>query len=234
MNILSADTSSSIVSIALKTDTFYEERMITSSFAPSENLLGEVKAILSRAGLTLKDLNLLVCTRGPGSFTGLRITMSLFKGISLALGIPLVSVPTLSVIEDSVRPLWKGYVLSVIDAKKKRFYFRLTKDGTTLIPERDESTELILSEIEKIDEPVLVTGPDTAVFLKKIREIKELGNLIEDKGAPRNLSHSLIEKGLEDYGRNGADDIGQGPVYIRRSDAEEMLLRKIEEEKSGS
>ncbi len=233
MNILSADTSTAILSLALKTDTSYEERMVDGNFAPSENLMGEIKSMLERAHITLKDLNLLICTRGPGSFTGLRIAMSLMKGISYANDIPLVSVPTLSVIEESVRPLRDGYILSVIDAKKKRFYFRLSLDGETLIPDRDESPEIILQEVLDIDTDVLVTGPDALTFFNKAKEIKPENNLILDTLSPRNLSKALIKLGLEAYSRDGADDIGQGPVYIRRSDAEEMLLSKTLEEQNG-
>ncbi len=234
MNILAVDTSTAILSLALKTDTSYEERMVDGNFAPSENLMGEIKSLLGRADITLKDLDLLVCTRGPGSFTGLRIAMSLMKGISYASDIPLVSVPTLQVIEESARPLRNGYILSVIDAKKKRFYFRLSLDGETIIQDRDESPEEIIKEVSDIDTDVLVTGPDALTFFNKANEIKENNNLILDSLTPRNLSKPLIKLGLEVYNREGKDDIGQGPVYIRRSDAEEMLLEKSREGKSGS
>ena len=54
-----------------------------------------IDRILTSHGLGTGDLDLLVCTRGPGSFTSLRIAMATLKGIALAGGIPLVSVPTL-------------------------------------------------------------------------------------------------------------------------------------------
>ena len=127
MNILSLDTSTPVLSLSLRTNNSYEERKIIGNFSHSENLLGEIKSMTKRAGIELKDLELLICTKGPGSFTGLRVGMAGLKGISLASSAPLVSVPTLSVIDESVKSLWKGPVLSVIDAKKKKFYFRLRK-----------------------------------------------------------------------------------------------------------
>lgn len=229
MNILSADTSTSILSIALRTSSTYEERMVSGAFAPSENLMGEIKSLLERVGLTLKDIDLLVCTKGPGSFTGLRITMSLMKGISLATGAPLVSVPTLSAVERTVERLWKGPVLSIIDAKKKRFYYRISRNGELLSPDTDESTEKIIESVTSLSGPVLLTGPDAAVFYRKAEEAG-CTSLILDEGSPRNLSHALITLGEEIYNTKGADDIGEGPVYIRRSDAEEMLLEKTREE----
>ena len=53
-----------------------------------------------------------------------------------------------------------------------------------------------------------------------------------DSEAPRCLSYALEKLGKEKYGKDGADDIGEGPVYIRRSDAEEMLLAKAKESKN--
>ncbi len=229
MNILSIDTSTAILSIALKTDSTYEERMVNGAFSPSENLMGEIKAMLTRASLKLGDIDLLITTRGPGSFTGLRIAMSLLKGISLSNDIPLVSVPTLSVIEKS-SSLYNGTVLSVIDAKKKRFYYRISNKEE----DRDESPETIVNEIKALSSPVLVTGPDALTFYKKAKEIDESINLVLDEGAPRNLSHALISLGEEQYKTLGADDIGMGPVYIRRSDAEEMLLARTAEAQNGN
>ncbi len=229
MNILSIDTSTAILSIALKTGSTYEERMVNGAFSPSENLMGEIKAMLTRASVKLGDIDLLITTRGPGSFTGLRIAMSLLKGISLSNDIPLVSVPTLSVIEKS-SSLYNGTVLSVIDAKKKRFYYRISNKEE----DRDESPETIVNEIKALSSPVLVTGPDALTFYKKAKEIDESINLVLDEGAPRNLSHALISLGEEQYKTLGADDIGMGPVYIRRSDAEEMLLARTAEAHNGN
>ncbi len=231
MNILSADTSTSSLSIALRTATTYEERFVSGAFAPSENLMGEVKSLLSRAGITLSELDLLVCTKGPGSFTGLRITMAMMKGISLATGAPLVSVPTLSAVERTVGKIWHGTVLSIVDAKKKRFYYRISKEGEILSPDMDESPERIIEALSLIKCPVLLTGPDAALFYKKAEEAG-CTSLILDEDTPRNLSRALMELGEEIYKEKGADDIGEGPVYIRRSDAEEMLLEKtLEKEK---
>lgn len=234
MNILAVDTSTSILSIALRTETSYEERMVNGNFAPSENLMGEIKSLLERAGITLKDLDLLVCTKGPGSFTGLRIAMAMMKGISLATDTPLVSVPTLSAVMRTVSPIWNGPVLSIIDAKKKRFYYRLSENGEALTPDMDESTEKIVEEVKALGKTVLLTGPDAALFYKKAKECDSTVDIILDPDTPRNLSSSLITLAEEIYSSKGADDIGEGPVYIRRSDAEEMLIEKTLEGKSGN
>lgn len=228
MNILSIDTSTSVLSIALKTEKSYEERVVVGNFAHSENLLPEIKSLLSRAGLTLKDLNLLICTKGPGSFTGLRVGMASLKGISLGSDAPLVSVPTLSVITEAAK-LWQGPILSVIDARKKKFYFRLTNGDKVLLEDRDGNPEDINEAVMSLNQPVLVTGPDAALFYEKTKAITPDLPLVLDEDAPRSLSKALLKLGVEKFESAGPDDIGEGPVYIRRSDAEEMLLAKAKE-----
>ena len=230
MNILSLDTSTPVLSLSLRTSSSYEERKIIGNFSHSENLLGEIKSMTKRAGIELKDLELLICTKGPGSFTGLRVGMAGLKGISLASSAPLVLVPTLSVIDESVQSLWKGPVLSVIDAKKKKFYFRLTLGGEVLISDRDGNPSDVIETLKNLKN-VLITGPDAALFASKLSSFAEDLDITVDTEAPRCLSFALEKLGREKFEKDGADDIGEGPVYIRRSDAEEMLLAKAREAK---
>lgn len=227
MNILLFDTSTQILSIALKCDKFYEERLIDGNFSHSEDLLKEVQSILSRAKIELKDLDLLICTKGPGSFTGIRVGMVTMKGFSSALAIPLVSVGTLEAIEEAAS-LYNGPILSVIDAKKKRFYQRLSISGEVIVPDSDMAPEDIIDALKNFDE-ILVTGPDAALFREKILAIDPTINLLLDNAVPRNLAKAMLKLGLERLSTVGPDDIGEGPIYIRRSDAEEALLKKKEE-----
>jgi tRNA threonylcarbamoyladenosine biosynthesis protein TsaB len=190
-------------------------------------LLKEVQSILSRAKIELKDLDLLICTKGPGSFTGIRVGMVTMKGFSSALAIPLVSIGTLEAIEVAAS-LYNGPILSVIDAKKKRFYQRLSISGEVIVPDSDMAPEDIIDALKNFDE-ILVTGPDAALFREKILAIDPTINLVLDNAVPRNLAKAMLKLGLERLSTVGPDDIGEGPIYIRRSDAEEALLKKKEE-----
>lgn len=231
MNTLLLDTSTNVLSIALSTDSSYEERLINGNFSHSEDLLSEIKSLLGRAGLEIKDLGLLIVTKGPGSFTGLRVGMASMKGFSSALSIPLVSVPTLDAIREAVSVYDKA-VVSVIDAKKKRFYISMHYGEEKIIEDRDGNPEDVIDEMRKYPE-VLITGPDAKAFAEKVLAIDPSLNAIVDADAPRNLSKAILRLGERKYRQQGADDIGEGPVYIRRSDAEEALLRRIKEESHG-
>ena len=166
MNILSADTSSEVASIALKTENSYEERLVSGCFSPSEDLLAVIEELLGNAGIGMKDLELLAVTKGPGSFTGLRIAMASMKGFSSALSIPLVSIPTLDAIYDTVAD-YPGPVLSAIDARKKKFYFSVKENGKTLIKDRDGNPEDVLDTIgEDLSIPLLL--PSDKQFLPQL------------------------------------------------------------------
>lgn len=228
MNILAVDTSTSTLHICLKTESGLEERKIEGFMQHSEMLLSEIKDLLKRQGIEMKDLNLLVCTRGPGSFTSLRISMATLKGISLAVTCPLVSIPTLKCIAKAAGSSLP--TLAVIDAKKKRYYLGLyDSEGKALMEEMDANAVDLLPYIQGMD-TLFITGPDAEVFRRKLEEVMPEINLIVDELPIRALGELMVIEGLKQFEAEGADDIGQGPVYIRRSDAEEALLQRMQKE----
>ena len=78
-------------------------------------------SFLGRESISAADLDLIVCTRGPGSFTGLRIAMATAKGLSLGSSTPMVSIQTLDMLAYGLE-YFNGVVVPIIDARKKRFY----------------------------------------------------------------------------------------------------------------
>lgn len=238
MNIVAADTSSQALAVAVKTDSYFESRIIESrSIMHSEKLVPVITELCANAGITTKDLELLACTRGPGSFTGLRIGMAALKGMAFALDKPLVSVSTMEVLADCV-PSFDGAVVTVIDAKKKRWYlgaFAKDADGRTvrIMPDTD-GTEADLLKVLEPYQRVLVTGPDARAFAPVLESL--YGNrktIIADTMSIRAVPDSLIDCALRQYEASGADDIGQGPVYLRKSDAEIALEERQGEKNNG-
>ncbi|HAN43628.1 MAG TPA: tRNA (adenosine(37)-N6)-threonylcarbamoyltransferase complex dimerization subunit type 1 TsaB [Sphaerochaeta sp.] len=233
MNILVNDTSSQALTVALKTDSFFESRTSEGrSVQHSERLMPTVMELCSDAKITTKDIDLLACTRGPGSFTGLRIGMSAFKGMAYALDKPLVSVSTMEVLANCV-PYFDGAVVTVLDAKKQRWYLAaFEKNGAEAnrIMADTDGTEADLVDVLKPYAKVLVTGPDAEAFSKVLSEMyKEEKMIIADKISTKAVSTSLIECAVRKFEKDGADDIGQGPVYLRKSDAEIALEERMKE-----
>ncbi len=68
---------------------------MNAGYSHAENLTPFCTAVLEASKLTFKDLSAIVVSKGPGSYTGLRIGVSTAKGFCYALSIPLLSIPTL-------------------------------------------------------------------------------------------------------------------------------------------
>lgn len=232
MNILAADTSSQALSVALKTDSFFEERTsMGRSLQHSERLVPTVLELCKDAGITTQEVELLACTRGPGSFTGLRIGMAALKGMAYGLEKPLVSVSTMEVLANCV-PCFDGAVVTVMDAKKQRWYLAVFEKKTsapaTRIMADTDGTEADLMKVLEPYDRILVTGPDAELFAPVLQNIYGTKKtVISDAVSARATSLSLIDCAVRKYEKDGADDIGQGPVYLRKSDAEIALEEKL-------
>jgi tRNA threonylcarbamoyladenosine biosynthesis protein TsaB len=108
--LLAIDTSSDRAGVALFNDHDMYLRQWPSVRAQTTQVLPMIRQLITAANLTVADLAAVAVATGPGTFTGLRIGMSLAKGFALGRSIPLIGVPTL---EASALP-WAMAGLSVI------------------------------------------------------------------------------------------------------------------------
>ncbi len=234
MNTLALDTSYDTLHLALEGDGFFDTVSYTVGRKFTEQLMSEVKTLLSRHSLSLRDLDLLVCTKGPGSFTGLRVAFSTVKGISLASGTPYVSVSTLETFAHQLS-IVPTPLLSVLDAKKQRYYTALFDSTGRLSGDRDLTIHEIGNLVTDLTQ-VIITGPDACPVARQLEEIREEFNsfpqIIIDPVQKRSYGASLVELGKNLFERSGADDIASGPTYVRLSDAEISLEKKPDSQKN--
>ncbi len=234
MNILAVDTSNSVLTAAIQKDSYYEEYSCSDlNFQHSETLMPRIIGLCQSAGIAISELDLLICTRGPGSFTGLRIAMSALKGIAFGSGKNLVSVSTLECHANRIED-YDGAVVCTLDAKKQRYYlaaFEVKEGNVKRISGDIDGTEKDLDEILKNYSRILVTGPDATAFANKLDEHYKGSKQIETHfGENKSLGVSMIELGKAQFAENGSDHIGQGPVYLRKSDAEVALEERLKKE----
>ena len=103
MNILAIESASTICGTAL----FIKDKMIGMDEITKPRVHGEhlpviIDNILTNNSLRVSDLDGISVSSGPGSYTGLRIGMSLAKGLTVSEGIPIISVPTLQVMNRGI------------------------------------------------------------------------------------------------------------------------------------
>jgi tRNA threonylcarbamoyladenosine biosynthesis protein TsaB len=157
--LLALDTSTSTASVAL----FDGQRVLSETTwlagrEHSTRLLVEVETAFERIGRTPTDLTGLVVARGPGSFTGVRVALSVAKGMAAGLRIPLWAVSSLDVLAHAagevdlpVRPL--------LEAGRGRYATALYFHGASDQPARLVALDQLIALIE---EPTLVIGELTS------------------------------------------------------------------------
>lgn len=219
--VLAVDTATKRLNVSIKNGDIIASKTINEGFAHSENIIPTIDELLNEVSLKLQDIELLVCTRGPGSFTGLRIGMATLKGFSTALDIPLISIPTLDLYS---RGIDQPVVLPIIDARKRSFFTAIYEDGNRVTDYLDIGP-VEIQELIKSYSKVFITGDDAALLFDRLDDKTPF----ELDDVQRDHSKSIIDFGIEYYNEYGADSISQGPMYIRKSEAELELEKRLAE-----
>jgi tRNA threonylcarbamoyladenosine biosynthesis protein TsaB len=94
----------------------------SSNYSHAERLHLYIEEILKENGLTTRDLSAIAVSKGPGSYTGLRIGVSAAKGLCFALDLPLISVPTLKTLALQVKQNKEGFIIPLLDARRMEVY----------------------------------------------------------------------------------------------------------------
>ncbi len=224
MTILAFDTATQILNIALMHDKKFYEVNHTLGLTHSEYLLPSIDHLLHLADLSFSDIDLIVCTRGPGSFTGLRIGMATAKGLSAGSTKPVVSIPTLEIYARDCHSS-QALVVPVIDARKRRYYASVYQQGKSISGDLDIASYDLL-ETYCSHTTVILTGPDAHKFYDEIHDshsalLTDNAIILEiDPSYSRGHGRSLIEIGIAQFSSCGQDAAEQGPIYLRKSEAE--------------
>lgn len=198
--ILCADTSLPVLSVSLtKTDILVGEVALEGKSSRNEKLLPAIDWLLRESGVERHQIDLLVVTRGPGSFTGVRVGLATFQGLSIALSKPLCAMSTH---EAALAYVDADSLLVVDEAGRGEFYASGYRYGREVLPPSLFSASEVESAREEYEKTIqlreLVTRANVAVL-----------------GAAR--ARQIIESGrLEEYR-------DMRPIYVRLAEAEVRL-----------
>lgn len=121
--ILNIETSTKncSVSIANSGEVVAIKELNNGDYSHAEVLHIFIDDILKSNGILSSELDAIAVSKGPGSYTGLRIGVSAAKGLSFAHNIPLISVDTLKALASSIN-VTDGYIVPMIDARRLEVY----------------------------------------------------------------------------------------------------------------
>jgi tRNA threonylcarbamoyladenosine biosynthesis protein TsaB len=124
VNLLGLETSSAVGSVALATAAGVEVREIATAREQTERVLALVDELLGAAGLALRALDGIAFGRGPGSFTGLRVSAAIAQGLGAASGVPLLPVSSLLCLAERAWREWGSQrCLVCVDAHMGEVYW---------------------------------------------------------------------------------------------------------------
>lgn len=221
MLILAVDTSGSNCSVALMKDTvLLGEYNMNFGKQHSVLLMPLIEDLLKKTEISTGDLTHLALNIGPGSFTGLRIGLSVLEAMSYALGIPLYSYTSF---EATAEPLKSAdrTILVLHDALKKTFYSAAFCNGST------GQTEILEPEVRALTELSSLYGTGSQLVLAGDAFAKYKADLLDVFPDARFSEDSVIQRASA-LARLCHNDVLSGvsprqtilPRYMRKPQAE--------------
>jgi tRNA threonylcarbamoyladenosine biosynthesis protein TsaB len=199
----------------------------------SKHLMEMINRVMGLSGLALSELDGFAVTRGPGTFTGLRIGISSVKGLSTASGKPVVGVSSLDALAVQasffpylICPLIDARICPLIDARKGEVYSsRYRFRNGHLKKEADEHVSPPEKAVFDLNETCLFIGDGALIYQKMI--LNKMGEYAFFAPSFQNTirASTVAYLSMNRFKNDDTDDVGMFvPHYIRRSDAELNLI----------
>ncbi|MBR2714648.1 MAG: tRNA (adenosine(37)-N6)-threonylcarbamoyltransferase complex dimerization subunit type 1 TsaB [Ruminococcus sp.] len=235
MKIFSLDSSATCASVSIYDDVENKvvgEFFINTRLTHSQTLLPMIDALLSSTCTELNDIDAFAVNTGPGSFTGIRIGVSVIKGMAMPEDKPCVSVSTLESMAYNFIDSDDVIVCACMDARRNQVYNALfeIQSGSVvrLCEDRALSIEDLFSELKTYSKRVILVGDGAKLCLDSEFCCGNVELAFIDKRYQNATSVALCAKKYIDAG----DKLNAStlmPTYLRPSQAERERLNKEKE-----
>lgn len=225
MIILSVDSATPVAGVAILDEhKILAENFLNTGNTHSEKLLPLIDQTLKEVKLTLKDMDGIAVSIGPGSFTGLRIGLATAKGLAQVTGLKVVAIPTLDALAQNLVG-FHGYICPILNARKSEVYTALYETKAGELKRMTEyqaiKPEALCEQIKAVDSKVTFLGDGVFEYqdliisqLNEQAQWPSLNNLL-----PRASSLGIL--GLRKLEQGKTEDIfSLLPFYLRKSEAE--------------
>lgn len=222
MNILAINTSSYRLGIALMSDehvigvheTYVKINQSRRAMPAIEQLMADVQ-------IKPAEIDRIVVAHGPGSFTGIRIGVTIAKTMAWALDVPIVGVSTLKALAYQAAAYTDQVIVPFFDARRNRVYTgAYAWKDSELIPVKDEkniSMDEWLAELEQLNKKLVFLSPDMEIYEDTIDSTLKKRVIIPPSILHRvNPVHVALVGEMEDV----QDVHTFTPEYLRLAEAE--------------
>ncbi len=220
--LLAVDTATEICGVAIIADGCIQaELSLYRGGTHTKHILTAIDAVLSLSGVGLFDIDAFAVTRGPGSFTGLRIGISTMKGLAFSTGKPIVGVSSLDLLAHQAGGE-SALVCPMIDARRNEIYWCVyRRKGDALTRLSGEHVGSIENLAGQIDGACMFIGNAAPLYASQLARLVKHAiqwpAAINNAIRPAVLAHLAWQR----FQRGHVDDVETFvPVYIRKSDAE--------------
>ncbi|SOC41307.1 tRNA threonylcarbamoyladenosine biosynthesis protein TsaB [Salinicoccus kekensis] len=210
MKSLLIDTSDQVLSIAVTDEIILGEININIKRTHSETLMPYIAELLDMVKVEKNELEQIIVSNGPGSYTGIRIGVTVAKTLAVALNLPLYTVSSLFVMAASYR----GVVAPVIDARRGNVYgaiYELDGNSFDVIKEPEHMDFAAFNEeVKKYGAQIIMNTALKRNFEAEVTHVmSRIGNVVNYKGALVPVdAHEVV------------------PEYLRISEAEKNWMEK--------
>ncbi len=221
MNVLAIDTATATLNLAV---CFGGDRVVKLSehigVSHGQFLIKKIGDLLESTGLDRGDLDGIVASTGPGSFTGLRVGLAAAKGMAVATDIPIVGV---SLFDVAAHRLGERDAWVVVPFKRDEYFVALVTRGTWTPENVTAVAKTALAGIVG-DLPVAALAVDLAGLYPQLTLAEPFGRIEYDGGDLLVLGQSRLSAGE-------SDDIARlEPLYLMKSQAEIRYARRHREQ----
>ena len=232
MLILALESSAKAASAAVARDArLLDLEYRNDGLTHSVTLLPMAQTALERCGLTPRDLDAVAVSRGPGSFTGVRIGVSAAKGLCWGAEKPAIGVSTLEAMAwNAVDAKAEGIVCCAMDARRSQVYnalFRI-RDGrpVRLTEDRAIGLDALADELSSAEKPIFVLGDGATLCYNYLLERSVPATLAPEELRLQNAWG--VCRAAE--GKPPASAAELLPRYLRLSQAERERLERLKKE----
>lgn len=229
MKALAIDTTNNVLGVAIvEEDKVIGEYITNLKKNHSVRAMPAVERLLNDCDISPKQLDKIVVATGPGSYTGVRIGVSIAKTMAWALQIPIVGVSSLEILAANGR-FFSGFISPIFDARRGQVYTGLYQYSNNELVTVENDQNLLLTDwltlLKSKDERILFFGNDVSIHQETIKtilgEAAEIGQVVLHNPRPSEL-------GLIGLNKEATDVHSLVPNYIRLAEAEAKWLEQQE------